>query len=62
MLYAGVLVVSLVIGLIFGLGEQVILGTVVSQLVFIMIFYPFMAGVFMLGLHQSVGMPVSFGQ
>ncbi len=62
LLYLGVLVVSLILGVLFGLGEQTIIGGLVGQLVVMMMIYPFMAGVFLLGLRQSVGMPVSFNQ
>ncbi len=62
LLYLGVALVSTIIGVLFGLGQQTILGVLVSQLVIMMMIYPFMAGVFLLGLRQSVGMPVSFTQ
>ncbi len=62
LLYLGVLVVTLILGVLFGLGEQTIIGGLVLQLVFMMMIYPFMAGVFLLGLRQSVGIPVSFQQ
>ena len=62
LLYLGVLVVSLILGVLFGLGEQTIIGGLVGQLVFMMMIYPFIAGVFPLGLRQSVGIPVSFDQ
>ena len=62
LLYLGVLVVSLILGVLFGLGEQTIIGGLVGQLVVMMMIYPFMAGVFLLGLRQSVGIPVSFQQ
>jgi len=59
-IYGIVLVVSAVLGSIFGFdGQSVVAGTV-SQIVVMSIVYPFMAGVFMLGLRRSVGLPVDF--
>lgn len=60
LVYAGVMVVSLILRSIFGVDDQNILAASVGQLVIMMIIYPFMAGVFMLGLRRSVGLPVEF--
>lgn len=60
LVYAAVVVATLVLGAIFGVEEQSLVGGTVTQLVVMMIVYPFMAGVFMLGLKRSVGKPVSF--
>ena len=63
LLYPAAFGVSSIVNLQFGLGwQQIIIGSFVSQLVFMIMFYPFLAGVFLLGLRQSVGRPVSFGQ
>ena len=63
LIYLAIFIVSMVLGFIFGFGaEQSILGLAVSQLIIMLMIYPFMAGVFMLGLRQSVGLPVSFDQ
>jgi hypothetical protein len=63
LLYLGLIVVTVLLGFIFGFGEeQGILGVAVTQLVTMLLIYPFFAGVFMLGLRQSVGLPVSFDQ
>jgi uncharacterized membrane protein YqjE len=60
LVYAAVAVVTVVLGSIFGFEDQSIFASTVSQLVVMMIVYPFMAGVFMLGLKRSVGLPVAF--
>lgn len=60
LVYAAVLVATLVLGAIFGIEDQSVVGGTVTQLVVMMIVYPFMAGVFMLGLKRSVGRSVSF--
>lgn len=60
LVYTAVLVATLVLGAIFGVEDQSLVGGTVSQLVVMMIVYPFMAGVFMLGLKRSVGKPVGF--
>jgi uncharacterized membrane protein len=60
LVYAAVVVASLVLGALFGVAEQTLIGGSVSQLVIMMIVYPFMAGVFMLGLRHSVGESVRF--
>jgi hypothetical protein len=63
LIYLAVIVVTVVLGLIFGFGDQQsVLGVAVTQLVVMLMIYPFFAGVFMLGLRQSVGLPVSFNQ
>jgi len=63
LIYLVVIVVTLVLGLVFGFGdEQSFPGVAITQLVTMLMIYPFFAGVFMLGLRQSVGLPVSFGQ
>ncbi|MFP6835591.1 MAG: hypothetical protein VB948_05710 [Pseudomonadales bacterium] len=63
LIYLGVAVLTVVLGFVFGFGDsQSVLGVVVTQLVTMMMIYPFFAGVFMLGLRQSVGLPVSFDQ
>ncbi|MCZ6855433.1 MAG: hypothetical protein O7G86_16100 [Gammaproteobacteria bacterium] len=62
LLYLAAGVVSVIVSFLFGLGGQDIAGVLVGQLVTMMMIYPFIAGVFLLGLHQSVGMPVSFAQ
>lgn len=59
-MYLVVVVVSLALGTIFGVEEQTLVASTVSQLVMMMIVYPFMAGVFILGLKRSVGLPVRF--
>jgi uncharacterized membrane protein YqjE len=60
LVYAAVAVVTVILGNIFGFEDQSIFASTVSQLVVMMIIYPFMAGVFMLGLRRSVGLPVTF--
>ncbi|MCZ6644043.1 MAG: hypothetical protein O7F71_20910 [Gammaproteobacteria bacterium] len=62
LLYAGVFIVSVIIGVLFGFEQQTIVGGLVGNLVIMMMIYPFMAGVFLLGLRQSLGAPVSFNQ
>lgn len=58
--YAAVLAASLVLGSLLGVDETTALGGAISQLVMMMIVYPFMAGVFLFGLRRSVGEPVRF--
>ncbi|NBC22841.1 MAG: hypothetical protein GVY21_05130 [Gammaproteobacteria bacterium] len=60
LVYAAVVVASWVLGLIFGMEEQTLVGGTVTQLVLMMIIYPFLAGVFILGLKRSAGEPVRF--
>lgn len=60
LVYAAVLLVTVVLGSIFGFEEQTVLASTISQLVVMMIVYPFMAGVFMVGLRHAVGLPVNF--
>jgi uncharacterized membrane protein len=60
LVYAAVALASLVLGSIFGVENETLLGSAISQLVVMMIVYPFVAGVFMLGLRRSVGMSVRF--
>lgn len=60
LVYAAVVAASLVLGQLFGVDDQTLLGSSISQLVVMMIVYPFIAGVFMLGLRRSVGRPVRF--
>ena len=63
LIYLAVFVVSIVLGFSFGFDdEQSFFGVAITQLVFMLLIYPFFAGVFMLGLRQSVGLPVSFDQ
>jgi len=60
-MYAAVIVVSVLIGLVTGLGEeQSAAGMVLSQVAIAVISYPFTAGAIMLGLRHSVGLPVQF--
>ena len=58
----GMPIVLGILSVLFGVGQETIFGGLVIQLVIIMMIYPFMAGVFMLGLRQSVGRPVGFNQ
>lgn len=60
LVYAATAAAMAVLGSVFGLDDQTLLGGTVIQLVLMMIVYPFMAGVFMLGLRRSVGQPVKF--
>lgn len=60
LVYGMVAVVSVVLGSIFGVDDQSLMAGTVSQVVIMTIVYPFMAGVFMLGLRRSVGLPVDF--
>jgi hypothetical protein len=60
LVYAAVVLVTMMLAGIFGLEDQTLIGSTISQLVVMMIIYPFMAGVFMLGLKRSVGLPVTF--
>lgn len=60
MVYAAVLLVTLLMGEIFGYEDQSPVGSALMQLLFMMIVYPFMAGVFMLGVRRSVGEAVRF--
>lgn len=60
LIYVAVVLVSLLLGQVFGVDEQTLLGSSISQLVIMMIVYPFVAGVFILGLKRSVGRPVRF--
>ena len=62
LVYVGVTVVTIGLALIFGADSNTILGTLITQLVVMILVYPFLAGVFMVGLRQSVGLPVSFDQ
>lgn len=60
LIYAAVLLATLLLGNIFGFEDQSLVASTISQLVLMVIVYPFMAGVFMLGLRHSVGLQVSF--
>jgi hypothetical protein len=60
--YGGLSVALYVLGLIFAVETADPLANAVSQLVFMMIIYPFMSGVFMFGLKHSVGAPVRFDE
>ncbi len=60
LVYAAVVLASLLLGQVFGVDDQTLLGSSISQLVIMMIVYPFVAGVFVLGLKRSVGHPVRF--
>ena len=60
MVYAAVVLATFLLGSIFGVDDQTLLGSAISQLVIMMIVYPFLAGVFMLGLRRSVGESVRF--
>ena len=62
LLYLAVIIVTITVAVLVGAEQQSIVGSLVGQLVVMMMIYPFIAGVFLLGLHQSVGMPVSFAQ
>ena len=63
LIYLGVVVATVVLGAVFGFGDsQSVVGVALTQLVTMLMIYPFFAGVFMLGLRQSVGLPVSFDQ
>ena len=63
LIYLGVIVVTVVLGLVLGFGDQQsLLATGITQLITMLMIYPFFAGVFMVGLRQSVGLPVSFDQ
>lgn len=58
-IYAGVLAVTLLVTSLLGSAETG-LGGALGQLAVMIIVYPFMAGVFMLGLRRSVGFTVRF--
>lgn len=60
LIYAAMVAASWLLGQIFGVDEQTLAGSTITQLVLMMIVYPFFAGVFMLGLRRSVGQPVRF--
>lgn len=60
LVYAAVLAASMILGAVFGVEDRTLVGSSVSQLVIMTIVYPFVAGVFMLGLKRSVGEPVRF--
>lgn len=60
LIYAAVVTVTVMLGNIFGFEDQSLLASTISQLILMIIIYPFMAGVFMLGLKRSVGMHVRF--
>lgn len=62
LLYLAVIIVTITVAVLVGVEQQSIVGILVGQLVVMMMIYPFIAGVFLLGLRQSVGMPVSFAQ
>jgi len=63
LIYGAVILVTVLLGFIFGLGsERSLLSTTVTQFVTMLLIYPFFAGAFMVGLRQSVGLPVSFDQ
>ncbi len=62
LLYLAVIIVTITVAVLVGVEQQSIVGSLVGQLVVMMMIYPFIAGVFLLGLRQSVGMPVSFAQ
>ena len=60
LLYVGMAIITFVLTLIFSADSNTILGTLITQFVVWILVYPFLAGVFMVGLRQSVGLPVSF--
>ncbi len=60
LVYLTVVTASVLLGSVVGLDEKTLVGSSVSQLVVMVIVYPFAAGVFMLGLKRSVGLPVRF--
>ncbi len=60
LIYGVVLVVSAILGATFGFENPGAMAEAVLQIVLVSIVYPFMAGVFMLGLRRSVGLPVDF--
>ena len=60
LMYTAVLAASLLLSEVFGVDETTALGSAITQLVLMMIVYPFMAGVFLFGLRRSVGEPVRF--
>ncbi|MFU8814037.1 MAG: hypothetical protein ACNA7W_01745 [Pseudomonadales bacterium] len=60
LVYAAVALATVVLGSVFGFEDQTVVASTISQLVVMMIVYPFMAGVFMVGLRHGVGLPVSF--
>lgn len=60
LVYVGITVVTIGLALIFGADSNTILATLITQLVVMILVYPFLAGVFIVGLRQSVGLPVSF--
>lgn len=63
LIYLAVIIVTMLLGFIFGFGsEQSFFGVAVTQFVTMLLIYPFFAGAFMVGLRQSVGLPVSFDQ
>ena len=62
LLYLAVIIVTITVAVLVGVEQQSIVGSLVGQLVVMMMIYPFIAGVFLLGLRQSVGMPVRFAQ
>jgi hypothetical protein len=45
---------------LFGLGEESIVGTLLSQLILMVVIFPFLAGIMMIGVRRSVELPVSF--
>lgn len=60
LVYATALLAMAMLTQAFGADNQGLLARTVTQLVVAIIIYPYMAGVFMLGLRRSVGMPVTF--
>jgi hypothetical protein len=60
LVYATALLALVILANVFGTEDQGVLGRVVTQLVVMVIVNPYLAGVFMLGLRRSVGMPVAF--
>ncbi|MBK81879.1 MAG: hypothetical protein CMQ43_13305 [Gammaproteobacteria bacterium] len=60
LIYAAIVAATWVLGQVFGVEDETMIGSTVTQLVLMMIVYPFFAGVFMLGLRRSAGLPVRF--
>jgi uncharacterized membrane protein len=59
-IYAAMTVATLVLQSIFGAEPESPMAGAISQLVLMLIVYPFMGGVFMFGLNRSLGRPVHF--
>lgn len=60
LVYLAVALATAALGSLAGIDPETVAGGTISQLVVMMIVYPFMAGVFMLGLRRSLGLPVRF--